>query len=147
MVFIIISVLQDCNNFNLLFQLSESQAINQRGTAGSICRLFRRVFDAHMTFCNTDTWQHVDLKPTTKHAHAWVRMKEGKNVADVCWITECLAGRHSDTLRWWRWNNILYRWECNLPKELASKLKKLQYHTHDTNPLCSVPNFAMRQSS
>lgn len=95
MVFIIISVLWDCNNFNPLFQLSESQAINQRGTAGSICRLFRRVFDAHMTFCNTDTWQHVDLKPTTKHAQAWVRMKERMNVADVSWITECLAGRHS----------------------------------------------------
>lgn len=84
---IIIFVLQDYNSFKTLFQLSESQAINQRSIAGSICKLFRRLFDAHMTFCNTDTWQHADLKPTTKHAHAWVRMKERTNMADVSWIT------------------------------------------------------------
>lgn len=87
MDFIIISVLQDYNSFIPLFQFSESQAINQRGLAGSICKLFRRVFDAHMTFCNTDTWQRVDLNPTTKHAHAWVRMKERMSMADVSWIT------------------------------------------------------------
>lgn len=136
MVFIIISVLWDCNNFNPLFQLSESQAINQRGTAGSICRLFRRVFDAHMTFCNTDTWQHVDLKPTTKHAQAWVRMKERMNVADVSWITECLAGRHSDTLWWWRWNSILYRWECN-PGSLQANEKNTVPYSWYKPPLFS----------
>lgn len=61
MDFIIISVLQDYNSFIPPVQFLESQAINQKGLAGSICKLFRRLFDAHMIFCNTDTWQHIDL--------------------------------------------------------------------------------------
>lgn len=87
MDFVIISVLQDYNSFIPPVQFSESQAINQRGLAGSICKLFRRLFDAHMTFCNTDTWQHIDLNPTTKQAHVGARMKERTSMADVSWIT------------------------------------------------------------
>lgn len=87
MYFIIISVFQDYNSFIPPVQFLDSKAINQRGLAGSICKLFRGLFDAHMIFCNTDTWQHIDLNPTTKHAHIGVRMKERMSMADVSWIT------------------------------------------------------------
>lgn len=87
MDFIIISVLQGYNSFIPPVQYLQSQPINQRGLAGSICKLFGRLFDAHMIFCNTDTWQHKDLNPTTKHAQVGVRMKERMSMADVSRIT------------------------------------------------------------
>lgn len=91
MDFIIISVLQDYYSFIPPVQYLESQAINQRSPTGSICKLFRRLFDAHMIFCNTDTWQHRDLNPTTKKCTRWGK-DERENEHGRCWLDHIMFG-------------------------------------------------------